>query len=338
MSRRVRISRSEVAWFVAGFLVLQGGLALALESFRPTWRDPEYGFKLAALKSQQSATADRPLLLFLGSSRVLNGIDPSRLSPPDQSVVYNFGLTRHGPVQQTLCLSRLLDEGIRPRWVVLEIAPHMMSAGGDGREIVPIERQRLGDLATLRKATGASHDVYLEWFEDRATVLSTSRHALLSEWLPNWVSWGSRQDFVRSRTGPDGWLPMPEPLTAEAAARARAEMIDLDGRQVHDFTLSAASERAVRVALDRCQKEQIRTAVVLMAEPTEFRALYTPHSEQQLQSFLAALRRDYGVTVFDGRGWVGDEGFRDPHHMNPTGAATFTNRLAEPLSRWVATP
>ena len=100
--------------------------------------------------------------------------------------------------------------------------------------------------------------------------------------------------------------------------------------------MHCARSRCVRASLERCRAEGIAAAVVLMPEPSEFRALYRAETEEQLQGFLAELSRDYGAAVFDGRRWSPDDGFRDPHHLNPTGAAAFTDRFAPELARWAA--
>src|SRR2546423_7422265 len=105
--RRRHDSRAVVGWFAAGLVVSQLALAVTLERWRPDLRDPEYGHKLRLVRRQMAATPDRPLLVALGSSRTLNGLRPAVL-PPGREIVFNFGLTGYGPVQQMLALDRLL--------------------------------------------------------------------------------------------------------------------------------------------------------------------------------------------------------------------------------------
>src|SRR4051812_13621883 len=112
-----RRARRTVVGFLAGCLAASLGLSLALETARPEWREPEYGHKLHQLRHR----ADDPVVA-LGSSRVLNGLRPTLL-PPGSPAVFNFGLTRHGPVLQHAALERLLRDGVRPRAVTLELFP-----------------------------------------------------------------------------------------------------------------------------------------------------------------------------------------------------------------------
>ena len=328
MSRRIRISRREIVSFLLGFAALQIVLFFTLEHVRPDWRDPEYGFKLDALQQRQAAVPGEPLLLVLGSSRVLNAVQAHRFEPPP--LVYNFGLTHHGPLQQLLVLNRLLDDGVRPDAVIIEVAPHMLAVEGEGREVVPIERQRWKDLTRLRDYDDRNGTLTLDWAEARFVPVYTNRYVMLSGWLPNWVPWDSRVDFVQTQTLPDGWLPMPKPLNPATEAETWTLMLEQDGGQVRQLKLSERATRCITASLERCQAEGIAATVVLMPEPTAFRTLYSVASEATLQRFLGTL----GVPVIDGRTWVEDGGFRDPHHVNPEGATQFTTRFIVEVQRW----
>src|SRR5689334_14461752 len=100
--RRTR-GRTEIVWCLAGLLLAQAALALALEGPRPELRDPEYGVKLAALRQRLREHPGRPLVLALGSSRTANALQAGRLAPsgecPSAPLVFNFGLTAHGPLR-----------------------------------------------------------------------------------------------------------------------------------------------------------------------------------------------------------------------------------------------
>jgi hypothetical protein len=63
-----------------------------------------------------------------------------------------------------------------------------------------------------------------------------------------------------------------------------------------------------------------------MPESVAFRGLYPRAYSTPLDKLLRELERE--VPVIDARGWVPDDGFRDGHHLNRTGAAIFTDRLA----------
>jgi hypothetical protein len=131
-----------------------------------------------------------------------------------------------------------------------------------------------------------------------------------------------------------GWIPAE--WDAVSAEKRRAET-DFARRQYapafEDFRLGEAPARALRDLLDRCRAEKVRVALVLMPEGSEFRGWYPPAMEAEMADFLGGLRREHGVAVIDARAWVDDAGFWDSHHLLPSGAAVFTRRLADEVSR-----
>src|SRR5213075_1820404 len=117
----------------------QFALAITLEHWRPDLRDPEFGHKLARLHARLEEQPGRPLVLVLGSSRTGVGLRPEVLhrfalpggQPP---IVFNFGLTASGPVMELLCLHRLLEEGIHPDWLVVEVMAPLLNQKTTGPE------------------------------------------------------------------------------------------------------------------------------------------------------------------------------------------------------------
>jgi hypothetical protein len=66
-----------------------------------------------------------------------------------------------------------------------------------------------------------------------------------------------------------------------------------------------------------------------MPEGPTFRSWYPQSAWDQVEAYLAELRRRYGVTIIRAREWFPeDEAFTDSHHMRPETAAAFTQRLA----------
>jgi hypothetical protein len=321
-------SRREVVWCLAGLALIQLALAAVLEWPRPDLRDPEYGHKLRALRERLAEGSDRSLVLVTGSSRVLNGLRAGDLDGAGR-LVFNFGLTRHGPVKQLLCLNRLFSDGVRPRAAVVEIAPPLLPLGGVGVEAVPVEQQKWTDLALLREYDPEPAALYARWFEGRAVPSYTSRYVLLSRLAPAFVPWAHREDHFWRHTDRAGWLAIPEAGT-EAEARADTEKVRQGHGQVMrtQFTVSPVSARATRGALRLLRERAVPAAVLLMPESAEFRGWYGPGAEDQLQAFLARLRAEFGVPVIDARAWVSDDGlFRDGHHLLPEGARQFTERF-----------
>jgi hypothetical protein len=302
---------------MAGLVVSQLAWAVTLERWRPDLRDPEYGHKLRLLRRQTAADPDRPLLLALGSSRTLNGLRPEVL-PADGPRVFNFGLTRHGPVRQWLAFDRLLRDGVRPRWVTVELFPPALGQGADELNVAPAGRHTLGDVRFLR-ANGlrpAAHAA--DWLEARAVSVYDSRFAVRSWLCPAWVPWAERHDFVWTHTDRGGWLAAPP----AAGGRGGHEGVAMRGFAVHPD-----SDRAVRQTVARCRAEGIGAAVVLMPEAAWFRELYRGDAEDRLRDYAARLGRECGVPVIDARDWCPDDEFRDGGHLAATGAGRFTERF-----------
>jgi hypothetical protein len=78
------------------------------------------------------------LVVVLGSSRAQMGVSPADMGFPDESgspLVYNFGYRCGGPLLVWLQLARLLDDGVRPRAVLV------MFSGDEIRSTRPPDEQ-----------------------------------------------------------------------------------------------------------------------------------------------------------------------------------------------------
>ena len=64
-------------WALAAFAALQVATVAVLEYRFPGLRDEEYGHKLGRLRKRLAEMPGRPLVLFMGTSRTLNGVIPS---------------------------------------------------------------------------------------------------------------------------------------------------------------------------------------------------------------------------------------------------------------------
>lgn len=308
-----RRARTTIAWFVAGCVVASVALATAVETVRPEWREPEYGHKLRHLRQR----SDDPIIA-LGSSRVLNGLRPSAL-PAGSPPVFNFGLTRHGPVRQHLALERLLRDGVRPRALTLEVFPAALPVGDGEFEGIPAFRHAAGDLAAVPQP-----GVALEWLEARAMPWHAHRFTLMSHWSPRWVAWDQRQDYAWTHGDADGWLPAPPPRDAAAL---REQMERTEGATLRTFRIAPAAGRAVRASIARCRAEGIPVALVLMPEASWYRAFLSADGQATLRTWLAAL----DAPVIDARMGCDDADFRDGGHLIGRGVTTFTERFGRAL-------
>jgi hypothetical protein len=336
-------SRTVLAWgllFLAGMNVL---LLLGIEHWRPELRDREYVHKRDLLRALLQAQPDRPLLLALGSSRVTNGFSPAVVRPllalgRDDLLVFNFGMSGAGPITQQVMLSRLLAEGLRPRWLILEVFPaYLFNEGNMAEERrLLLRRFTRKDLAELRPYWRKPKYLYLDWGTGLLSPWHTYRLPLLRDFAPDWLPLDPM-----AGSGPMdklGWAyDLPEDLDQDQRGYATVALRSIFDMSLRHFRVSDVSDRAMRQMLAVCRREGIEVLFVVMPEGSEFRDYYRPGAEADLDAYLARLSRECSVPVVDTRDWMADEGFADSIHLLPAAAADFTRRLGRDVLRpWLA--
>jgi hypothetical protein len=326
------------------FALLTLALAVCAESSRPEWRDPEYGHRLRQIRTWQRERPDRPLVVFVGSSRVQMGVSPADMGFPDAPVSplgYNLGYRCATPVIAWLQLQRLLDDGVRPAAVVLTVAavelnldgPAERQFVGKGARLSDADLRRLGpytdDAAAFRQAMRAA----------RLDPWSARREAVVSSVLPDWQTPGARLAH-------EGWEAMDTygfvPLdAARATADARAAAWR-DVQAVFAPTMNAPlphpfADRVVRDLIARCRAEGVAVAVAWSPESPRYRSLYTPAARAGIAAYSQKLGSELGVPVFADPANLGDDDFADGFHLVSTGAAKYSRWLADAhLRPWLA--
>src|ERR1043166_7174943 len=120
-------------WSLLFVAALHIGMIVFIEARSPEIYDPEYRDRLVVLRQRVQENTDRPLLLFVGSSRLLAGVAPEQFPPitsptGEQPLPFNACHTGAGTVHNLVMVHRLLREGFVPRWLVVEIVPHLLPA------------------------------------------------------------------------------------------------------------------------------------------------------------------------------------------------------------------
>src|SRR5262249_7123958 len=167
-SAALRRPRAALLWGVALFAGLQLALAGVMEKWRPEWRDPEYGCKLARLQARQAEAPGRPLVVVLGSSRAALGFRPDAVAAEavgERPVVFNFAIAGAGPLTELLQLRRLLAAGVRPDWLVIEVMPPLLHQEWPWVEenLIHVERLAWADLRLLRRHWSRAGAQTLAW-------------------------------------------------------------------------------------------------------------------------------------------------------------------------------
>jgi hypothetical protein len=344
-----RPGAAAVAWGLLFFVCLQLALAIPMEHWRPDLRDLEYGHKRSRLRARLAEQPGRPLLVVLGSSRANHGFRPDALPPlpayhPPRGgdagapVVFNAALMGSGPILELLCLHRLLADGIRPDWVLLECWPPFLYQDGERAEIykVPVARLGWSDLRVLAPYYPDPRGLYEDWCLARVTPWSSSRFTLLTQFARDGLPREGRRDDQWVFLDGCGWLPYRH-ATAPADVQARLPRVhDLFRPALEHCRVSEASDRALRQTIALCRREGIGVGLLYMPESPLFRSWYAPAARAEADAYLHRFSRACRVPLLDARDWRPDEEFADGIHLVPRGADAFTEQCGrEVLPRFL---
>jgi hypothetical protein len=312
------------------------GLAAAVETVRPAWRDPDYGHRLPLVQH----VTQRPLVVALGSSRTQMGFRPATMGLPNATVI-NFGAPGAGPYHHALTFARLDAAGVRPDFLLVEILPAALTQEPGAEASFRPQAARLSAADVGRVAPYCDHSagLWTSWAVNRLNSWFSLRFSLVSHALPTILPWQTRQDLLWKATDHTGWLPYPfDAVTAadrqKGLARTRGEYAATLSR----FHLTPGPDRALHDLVAAANRRGIRVAFYLMPESPTFRSWYPAAARAALNDYLARLSWECGVPVFDATDWLGEDSFSDGHHLLKAGATAFGERFGrECLGPWVET-
>lgn len=331
-------ARRDLTWVAGGFLALQLGLAVAIETRLPQFRDPAYHHKLTRLQRlRDNAETPARTVVFLGSSRTGFGVQAGRLtdrlsSSAQRVVCFNFGMPGAGPVMQALSLRRMLDDGIRPDAVFVEVVPMFLagqSSAGKETDRFPVPRFRLAELDDLDRYARSGGEIRRDWWASWPASWHSHRFEILSEVLPSWVPLALRQNWSAGND-PYGWGTVVDVRRTEEMHRQAVESqrVTYFG-YFQGFQLGGSACTALRDSLRTCREHDIPAALYLMPESAEFRSWYPAAMTDEINRFVRTIAAEFDVLVIDARNWIDDREFSDGHHLLATGAAQFTELLAQ---------
>jgi hypothetical protein len=261
------------------------------------------------------------------------GLSPKHMN--GDAIVYNFGQTGAGPLQLLFTLLRILDDGVKPDAVLIELFPAALVGNGPPEEMIEAwgPRWNRGDVHRLAPYANDASKLERTWLQHRVDPWYSLRFPLMNHLRPDWLPTSKRQDFQWKNMDSRGWLAYPvdqvpdadrERLTAKAGESYRL--------QLANYAIGAMSDRALRDAVERCRQEGIRVAFFLMPEGPAFSSWYSPGAEKRFRDYAATLN----APVFDSSIGFAESEFADSHHLLPAGAARFSRKLeSEHLQRWL---
>jgi hypothetical protein len=336
--------RRALLWGLSWFISLQVLFGIAADYWLPGLRYPEYGRKLDMLTRLRAEKGRQPSLLALGTSRVVFGFRPAidALGNRDADAwQFNFALTGQGPVQELICLHRLLATGFRPSRLLIEIHPALLHQAHPYMEpgLTDLGRLNWSDVSVLARYATDPRQVYINWIRSRIAPWHTHRRHVLGRVAPSMLTELQRTDLNLTReTDARGWSRFPVRPTDDENRRVMEKWsVGLYTEYFRGFEVSDAPRGAVEEMLCLCRREHIEPALLLMPECELFRKGYPHSAESVLNQWLNDVHDKCGIAVFDCRNWCTDDQFCDGHHMLPEGAEHFSARLELSLLQpWVA--
>jgi hypothetical protein len=326
-------ARSAVVAGAVLFLLAQAGFNHAVRTEAIPVRDPVFAEKFDLFRQRAAffapPTPDRPTrVLAVGSSRTHLAFDAGRFAAAGQNVeAFNFGCPAAGPMTSALYLRRLFAAGATADLVLVELHPGFLTPHTPAFEGQWLHAYRLreDEPALLR---GFGHDQptppHHGW-RGYLTAFGAYRFAVLNRYWPEMLPCPFGLT-VGVRSDPLGFVPGIDLSPADrpkALERTRVQYSPV----LAGYDVGGPGVAAVRDMLAQCKGRDIRTAVVVSPESSEFRSWYGDAGRATFARFAAELAAEFGAGVIDARDWVPDAAIADGHHLTPAGAGVFTDRL-----------
>jgi hypothetical protein len=329
-------TRACLLWGAGFFIAAHLALLIGTQGRWPQLRDPEFGYKLNSLRQQTEAEPDRPLLVCLGSSRTGQGmrlgVIPEMTTPKGPPLLtYNFSQVGSGPLGELVCLRRLLDAGIRPNWLAIEVLPPLLGRNSDavGDSKVGASRLTWNDVCLLRHYVAQPLALVHHWFQGQLAPWHAHRFSIMNHYASNWLPWRLRLDHWKaldargwSDLGLDTEIPVKNPAAFEVARNTYVE-------ELKHFAIAPMQDRALRDLLALCRQEGIPTVLYLMPEGRLFQSWYVPATRACIDRYLTCLSEECHVPIVDARNWMPDDLFLDSHHLDRRGATHFARRFGK---------
>jgi hypothetical protein len=319
------------------FTVLANALLGVIGEYSPRLKDPAYGDKWAKLRKQLAARPGERLVLSLGSSRTLLGFHGQHAENEiaartgERVIAFNFGTPAAGPVTELVSLRRLLDAGVMPDLLLVEVMPGLCADGPTGpAEMLTLTGERLcsHEVDTVEEFGFDPAAVRPAWRESAFLPWSKLRFQLLGRAVPSWLPWNLRFDWSRA-ADPHGWATPPrQEVTPEERAEREGQAKAEYGASLASVSPDGRPMSAIRALLSECKLRDIPTRVVFYPEGSSFRAMYPAGTGER---FVAAVQRaadEFNAPLTDARGWLPDDQMYDGHHMFQAGAEALTARLS----------
>jgi hypothetical protein len=261
------------------------------------------------------------------------GYRPEIVERNDGPLYYNYGLCFSGPLLNLITLHRLLDAGIHPQAILLEVwPPHLATESAERTDTVSLDVNRLSwrDLKILAPYSAKPASLYQSWLVNRLESWSTYRFTLTRLFAPALLDRVQDSEARWSGMHERGWLGQgpyqahpPSDVYARYLIHTRYSLASvLDKPNMVPLSRSALTD-----FLDVCHREGIQVGLIWLPESPEFRRSYATEGLARASAELQALSQHAKMPFFDTNDWVPEDGFVDGYHLTHAGAELFTRML-----------
>ena len=334
------LARRARAAVLTGLLLTIGMLGTAVALVNDSKRDPVYNRRLLRLVRQIHETPAKPFtVVMLGSSRTMIACRSNELRETLSHglgrpvAVGNFGIPGCGPAMNLLTWDRLLRDGIRPDFVLIEVMPAMLSEDWLPWEFaverLPPSKLRRTDLPIVAKYFGdVRKKMRRDWLLALPNALYDSRLDLLNRFASGLLP--------VERRGQPAETALPEDLpalTVDMPLDERQRLFNVAREPyteiLKNYHLGGRSCVCFRELLANVRRAGVPAALVVMPEGAKFRSLYAPGAYQQVTDWLGEMRAEFGVEVIDAHDWREEDDFFDSHHLSLPAAVNFITGLGK---------
>ena len=263
-----------------------------------------------------------PLLVILGSSQVVQGIDCDLLAREEGRPCLNLGVNGGSPLDALFLLDRL---GPGPRVTILGLFPRILHTG---------PKRAFTNLDTLRCVSRAGALSRLDWDDWRLLLFGELQD--LSETFRNKDSL-NRLGTALGDDLPRAWhgeLPPPsEYILPDEPSPNYLEHVEVQ-------TFSPAQDQAVNLLVER--ERALGNPFVLVDFPRRegYEQHVTPEAEERYRAVFARFSNVPGVRVLGASDLpsFSDQDFMDMTHLRPEGREVLSRRLAAILEQTAPRP
>ncbi|MBI2804191.1 MAG: hypothetical protein HYX68_04305 [Planctomycetes bacterium] len=328
-------------WIPCLFLLAQisGGLVLDY-----AWVRPRYPMKDDMLTNLHSRK-HLPEIVFLGSSRFGSDIDCGVMDAELRHRLgdgaprtFNASLPAGDPTVSERTLEELLQQGHRPKLVVVEVEPGCL-AGKDNwlyQHVLNVLDWRDVPEAGLALCRNG-RIMYL--VRGRLLPLCLHKYHIRKE-ATRLVKGMFGSTPALTPSDPPVGTPILDdpkpPATTAAVSAVREAGGQVFAREVQDFHLGGVAARRLERLLACCQSAGIKVLLVDVPVSTPQRLARPSEVDKAFLEYVNTLTIRYGCAFANWRDQVPDEYFADSHHAYHEGGVYFSRRFAarELAPRW----